>query len=118
MLYFRDSPTESSPKRSRQSNLLDKVSSCLFATCCYHRCTWPSYVGRDFFERYGVTPLQFHRLCKMAAWATCAFHKRNGEILYIFIKLTFGLFTFISNFLLAQLRWLKSVIKVLIEIFF
>jgi len=74
-----DSPTESSPKRPRQSNLLDKVNSCLFATCCYHRCTWPSYVGRDFFERYGVTPLQFHRLCKMAAWATCAFHKRNDD---------------------------------------
>ncbi|KAH8295144.1 hypothetical protein KR018_007907 [Drosophila ironensis] len=47
------------------------VDYVLIALCCHHRCSWPSYVGRAFFEACGIGARHFAVLTKMASWAVC-----------------------------------------------
>uniref|UniRef100_T2M4R7 tRNA:m(4)X modification enzyme TRM13 n=1 Tax=Hydra vulgaris TaxID=6087 RepID=T2M4R7_HYDVU len=65
------------PPKKRKTNLKSRVHSCLFALCCYHCCTWPTYVGRDFFIRKGFTAYDFNIISKMVGWATCGFSRRK-----------------------------------------
>lgn len=48
-----------------------KLCGVLVALCCHHRCSWPQLVGRNFFERLGFTPVDFHLICHMSSWAVC-----------------------------------------------
>ncbi|XP_065672484.1 tRNA:m(4)X modification enzyme TRM13 homolog isoform X2 [Hydra vulgaris] len=67
------------PPKKRKTNLKSRVHSCLFALCCYHCCTWPTYVGRDFFIRKGFTAYDFNIISKMVGWATCGFSRRKMQ---------------------------------------
>ena len=69
MIFFaRRSSARKKLKLSKDSN---RVELALFALCCYHRCTWPSYVGRDFFISRGFNAVDFHRMTGLAAWSVC-----------------------------------------------
>lgn len=78
----RHSTTSSPPvKRScnHSSSIKSSLHSCVFALCCYHRCTWQTYVGRDYMTKHNFSPLQFLRITKMAGWATCGFQRRDDN---------------------------------------
>lgn len=49
----------------------------LFALCCFHRCSWPAYVGKNFFIENQFSPVDFHRMTSMCSWATCGFRKHE-----------------------------------------
>ncbi len=51
---------------------IGKVESIVLALCCHHRCDWQTYVGKDFFTELGVSAHEFHLICSMTSWATCA----------------------------------------------
>merc|ERR1712013_93270 len=68
---------EPSSKKRRVEFVSSRVHSVLFALCCYHRCTWNTYVGHEFFNQQQFTTLQFARLTKMAGWSTCGFNRRK-----------------------------------------
>jgi hypothetical protein len=38
------------------------------ALCCHHRCTWQSYVGKEFIKNCGLSPGEFTLLCKLSGW--------------------------------------------------
>lgn len=45
--------------------------SILIALCCHHRCSWQSYIGREFFEdTLGLTRHDFEIMTRMSSWAT------------------------------------------------
>ena len=48
-----------------------KLRGMLIALCCHHRCSWPQLMGRNFFEKLGFTPVDFHLICHMSSWAVC-----------------------------------------------
>ena len=53
-----------------------ELAAVLIALCCHHRCRWPQFVGRDFFEQLGLSALDFHLLCHMSSWAVCGVRPR------------------------------------------
>ena len=57
----------------------DRVLGVVFALCCYHRCTWDTYVGLNYLREHGINPVDFHRMTKMATWSTCGFERRAEE---------------------------------------
>ena len=48
-----------------------RLAAVLIALCCHQRCHWPQFVGRDFFEKLGLSALDFYLLCHMSSWAVC-----------------------------------------------
>lgn len=38
------------------------------ALCCHHRCSWDTYIGKDFMEKCGLTQRDFALLCKLSGW--------------------------------------------------
>eukprot|EP00794_Sanderia_malayensis_P009884 gene9884-10894_t len=52
----------------------------LFALCCFHRCSWPSYVGKEFFINNGLNAVDFHRMKMMCSWATCGFRYHEDRV--------------------------------------
>jgi len=67
------------PKKRKVEFLGQRLHTILFALCCYHRCTWSTYVGREFLENKGFTPSEFAHMTKMAGWSTCGFHRRKQQ---------------------------------------
>lgn len=61
--HFDDAPS--------QGQIKTKLRGILIALCCHHRCSWPQLVGRNFFEKLGFTPVDFHLICHMSSWAVC-----------------------------------------------
>ena len=47
-----------------------KPTSVLIALCCHHLCDWRSYVGKEYLLRH-FSPVQFHMIRTLTAWATC-----------------------------------------------
>lgn len=43
----------------------------LIALCCHHRCSWRSYVGKQWLQTAGITPREFVIITKMVSWAVC-----------------------------------------------
>lgn len=43
----------------------------VMAFCCHHRCSWKSFVGKDFIQAVGFDPNHFQALCSVSSWATC-----------------------------------------------
>ena len=39
------------------------------ATCCHHRCSWEHYVGRDLFQKHGMSEQDFQLLTWMTGMA-------------------------------------------------
>lgn len=45
--------------------------SILIALCCHHRCTWRSFIGRNFFEdSLGLSKQDFELMTRLSSWAT------------------------------------------------
>ena len=44
----------------------------VLALCCHHRCDWQTYTGKEFFTDLGLSAHDFHLICSMTSWATCA----------------------------------------------
>jgi len=40
-------------KKQKHQFLMSRIHVILFALCCYHRCTWSTYVGHDFITNQG-----------------------------------------------------------------
>lgn len=79
-----EEPTEKKLKTDQQQDIRDNLHGIVFALCCYHRCTWDTYLGLDFMRANDITPIQFHWMTKMATWSTCGFVRRvDGKILLI-----------------------------------
>ena len=75
---YSDSTDEPLEKRTKTTNKFrENLHGILFALCCYHRCTWDTYVGLDFMLKHDVTSSQFHFMTKMATWSTCGFERRQ-----------------------------------------
>ncbi len=51
---------------------IGEVEAIVLALCCHHRCDWQTYVGKDFFTELGLNAHDFHLICNMTSWATCA----------------------------------------------
>lgn len=65
-------------KKHRASTMRERLHSVMFALCCYHRCTWDTYVGLETLTKLNITPIEFHRMTKMATWSTCGFERRKN----------------------------------------
>ncbi|XP_042902977.1 tRNA:m(4)X modification enzyme TRM13 homolog isoform X2 [Parasteatoda tepidariorum] len=52
-----------------------KAFGLLMALCCHHRCSWDSYIGKQYFENFKLSEREFQLLCCMASWATCGLRK-------------------------------------------
>lgn len=48
-----------------------KTECFIIALCCYHRCTWRSFVGKEFIESQGISVQEFTIIAKMVGWAVC-----------------------------------------------
>ncbi|KAL1512375.1 hypothetical protein AB1Y20_005633 [Prymnesium parvum] len=48
------------------------VNSVAIATCCHHKCTWPTYVNPAFLQGLGFDEADFQLLVLMSSWATAA----------------------------------------------
>ena len=59
------------PEAKQLSRSPPRLAAILIALCCHHCCSWPQFVGRGFFERLGLSSVDFHMLCHMSSWAVC-----------------------------------------------
>ncbi|XP_057300356.1 tRNA:m(4)X modification enzyme TRM13 homolog [Hydractinia symbiolongicarpus] len=75
----KETKEEQPSKRIKKGSIASRIHSILFALCCYHRCTWSTYVGTKYLSDKGFSSLDFHRITKMAGWATCGFERRTTE---------------------------------------
>lgn len=67
-------------KKPKTEGKETKVQLVLIALCCYHRCTWPSFVGREFFVENGFNEVDFHRMTQLCSWAVCGHrHSEKGK---------------------------------------
>ena len=49
-----------------------ELEAIVLALCCHHRCDWQTYTGKEFFTDLGLSARDFHLICSMTSWATCA----------------------------------------------
>ena len=49
-----------------------ELEAIVLALCCHHRCDWQTYTGKEFFKDLGLSARDFHLICSMTSWATCA----------------------------------------------
>lgn len=47
------------------------VKGVAMATCCHHRCSWESYVGKEFLSHHGFSRTEFEALIRMSSWCVC-----------------------------------------------
>ncbi|XP_055382315.1 tRNA:m(4)X modification enzyme TRM13 homolog [Condylostylus longicornis] len=43
----------------------------IVSLCCHHKCTWQSFIGKDFLKFNGIGYQQFILMTKMVSWAVC-----------------------------------------------
>lgn len=71
------------PQRKKHKSGGRPLAGCVIALCCHHRCTWPAYVGKEFFKLCGLTARDFQILSSMSSWATCTWkgwsHTKKSE---------------------------------------
>ncbi|CAL1292159.1 unnamed protein product [Larinioides sclopetarius] len=54
-----------------------KICGLLMALCCHHRCSWNTYIGKQFMEKHDFTENDFKLMCCVASWATCGLRKTD-----------------------------------------
>lgn len=60
-----------------------KTEAFIIALCCYHRCTWQTFVGKEFFKEHNVSVHEFSIIAKMVGWAVCGTGmSRERRLLY------------------------------------
>eukprot|EP00112_Aurelia_sp_Birch-Aquarium-sp1_P016120 Seg3626.1 transcript_id=Seg3626.1/GoldUCD/mRNA.D3Y31 product=tRNA:m protein_id=Seg3626.1/GoldUCD/D3Y31 len=73
------SSDEKACKKQKLDTTQFDVKLILLALCCYHRCTWASYVGNEFFTNNGFTAFDFHRVTQLCSWAVCGFRDHHKD---------------------------------------
>uniref|UniRef100_S4R6T0 tRNA:m(4)X modification enzyme TRM13 n=1 Tax=Petromyzon marinus TaxID=7757 RepID=S4R6T0_PETMA len=48
--------------------------------CCHHRCSWPAYVGKEYFCSQGLGPKEFDLIQRMSSWATCGWRRPTDQV--------------------------------------
>ena len=51
----------------------------MIALCCHHRCSWQSYVGKQFLQQQGFSSEDFQILTLISSWATCGFGRNKSD---------------------------------------
>lgn len=50
------------------------------ATCCHHKCTWETYVGKEFWvNTLGLSPEDFEYICRITSWSISGFGRRHKQ---------------------------------------
>jgi len=49
------------------------------ATCCHHRCSWRTFVGKRALAAFGITPWEFEALVWCSSWALCGHTAPAGD---------------------------------------
>jgi tRNA:m4X modification enzyme len=62
--------------RQQQQSVLRGV--CI-ATCCHHRCSWRTFVGKRQLANFGIAPWDFEVLAYATSWALCGHAAPAGE---------------------------------------
>ena len=65
-------------KKAKLENHPKNVQLILIALCCYHKCTWSSFVGREFLIENGFNEADFHHMTQLCSWAVCG-HRQSGS---------------------------------------
>lgn len=55
-----------------------KTEKFLIAVCCHHRCTWDTFIGRNWLKTHGINRKSFNLIIKMVSWCVCG-DGRNRE---------------------------------------
>jgi len=74
----RNVSTDVPSKKAKFENHSKNVQLILIALCCYHKCTWSSFVGREFLIENGFNEVDFHRMTQLCSWAVCG-HRQPGN---------------------------------------
>ena len=48
-----------------------KTSDFIICVCCHHRCSWETFVGKDWLIANGIDRKVFNILIKLVSWYTC-----------------------------------------------
>ena len=56
-----------------------QLKGIMIALCCHHRCSWRSYVGKQFLQEQGFSREDFQLLTSISSWATCGFGKNKSD---------------------------------------
>ncbi|KFM76015.1 tRNA guanosine-2'-O-methyltransferase TRM13-like protein, partial [Stegodyphus mimosarum] len=60
-----------------EEKLKHKALGMVMALCCHHRCTWSTYIGKEFMKEHGISERDFKIMCCIASWATCGLRKTD-----------------------------------------
>ena len=65
---------------SSTHSLSNRPNALVMAPCCHHQCTWPAYVGRDFFEtKLQFSSVDFHAISLLTSWKTCGMKYKEPD---------------------------------------
>lgn len=57
-----------------------KTRSFIICLCCHHRCSWSTFVGKDWLLSNGIDKKTFEVMIKIVSWFTCGDgHNRNNR---------------------------------------
>lgn len=48
-----------------------KSTGFIICVCCHHRCSWNTFVGRDWLIAHGIDKKTFNLIIKMVSWCVC-----------------------------------------------
>ncbi|XP_062593752.1 tRNA:m(4)X modification enzyme TRM13 homolog [Saccostrea cucullata] len=69
---FEERTSQPEEKKFKSENHDSHPRPCLagitIALCCHHRCTWETYVGKEFIKNCGLSHREFTLLCKLSGW--------------------------------------------------
>ncbi|XP_070564543.1 tRNA:m(4)X modification enzyme TRM13 homolog [Ptychodera flava] len=66
---YEQSDSHDSKRLKRDSS--KRLHGIVIALCCHHKCSWTSYVGREFFQSEDFSPRDFILTTRLTSWATC-----------------------------------------------
>ena len=62
-----------------ENDTKEKFKGLLLALCCHHRCDWPTFCGKKFFEELNLNSETFYRIRNLSSWATCGQRPLNSN---------------------------------------
>lgn len=71
-------------KEGNEKNVLEKwifVVGIVIVFCCYYRCDWRYYVGKEYFKVLGFGVVEFYYFQRMSSWVICGMRKIFLEVL-------------------------------------
>lgn len=56
-----------------------KTKSFIICVCCHHRCSWNTFVGKDWLLANGIDRKMFNIIIKMVSWCICGDGKNRNK---------------------------------------